>query len=83
MISPLATGAICLLLLSGCRLGEILNLRWDEVDFERGLLLPDSKTGARPVWLNAAALAVLEELSRIRMADYVIAGDRPDSRAPT
>jgi integrase len=56
-----------------------LNLRWGDVDFERGLLvLPDSKTGNRPVWLNAAALAVLEELSRIRIGDYVIAGDRRD-----
>jgi integrase len=77
-LSPHATGAIRLLLLTGCRLGEVLSLRWGDVDFERGLLLlPDSKTGSRPVWLNAAALAVLEELSRIRIGDHVIAGDRP------
>jgi integrase len=80
LISRHATGAIRLLLLSGCRLSEVLNLRWDDVDFERALLtLRDSKTGARPVWLNAAALAVLEDLSRIRLGDYVIAGDRPDA----
>jgi integrase len=79
-ISPYATGAIRLLLLTGCRLSEILNLRWTAVDFESALLaLQDSKTGARPVWLNAAALAVLEELSQIRIGDYVIAGDRPDA----
>lgn len=78
-ISPFATGAVRLLLFTGCRLNEILKLRWNDVDIERGLLtLQDSKTGARPVWLNAAALAVLEELSRIRMGDYVVAGDRPD-----
>jgi integrase len=41
-------------------------------------MLPDSKTGARPVWLNAAALAVLETLSTIRRGDYVIAGEQPD-----
>jgi integrase len=79
IVSPHATGAIRLLLLSGCRLSEILNLRWTDVDIDRGLLmLPDSKTGPRPVWLNAAALAVLESLSGIRVSDYVIAGDRPD-----
>jgi integrase len=79
-ISPYATGAIRLLLLTGCRLSEILNLRWDDVDSERALLkLRDSKTGARPVWLNAAALAVLEELSQIRLGGYVIAGDRQDA----
>jgi integrase len=79
-LSPYATGAIRLLLLTGCRLGEILSLRWVDVDFNRALLtLPDSKTGARPVWLSAPALTVLEELSRIRIGDYVIAGDRPDA----
>jgi integrase len=42
---PFAITAIRLLLLTGCRSGEILNLRWSEVDLERGLLhLPDSKT---------------------------------------
>jgi integrase len=78
-ISPHATGAIRLLLFTGCRLSEILSLRWGDVDFERALLtLRDSKTGARVVWLNAAALAVLEDLSRVRLGDYVIAGDRQD-----
>jgi integrase len=78
-ISPYAAGAIRLLLLTGCRLNEVLTLRWGDVDFERALLmLPDSKTGARPVWLNAAALAVLEDLCKIRISDYVIAGDLPD-----
>jgi integrase len=42
VISPFAAGAIRLL----CRLREILNLRWAEVDFGRGMLhLPHSKTG--------------------------------------
>jgi integrase len=80
VISPHATGAIRLLLFTGARLREILDLRWTDVDFEHALLtLRDSKTGARPVWLNAAALAVLEELSRIRIGIYVIAGDYPDA----
>jgi integrase len=78
-VSPYAAGAIRLLLLTGCRLNEVLTLRWDDVDFERALLmLSDSKTGARPVWLNAAALAVLEDLRQIRISDYVIAGDQAD-----
>jgi integrase len=78
-ISPYAAGAIRLLALTGCRLGEVLNLKWSEVDLERGLIhLEDSKTGARPVWLNAAALAVLAELENIRVGAYVIAGERPD-----
>jgi integrase len=40
--------ALRLLLFTGARLREILHLRWEYVDFERGvLLLPDSKTGKK------------------------------------
>ena len=42
--------AIRLLILTGCRLREILHLEWQHVDLERGLLLlSDSKTGAKTV----------------------------------
>ena len=55
-----------MLLFTGCRLREILQLRWSEVDFERGVLLPpDSKTGRKTVVLNAPALQVLAEVPRI------------------
>jgi integrase len=73
-VSPQAAAAIRLLLFTGCRLGEILRLRWSDVDLERGLLfLADSKTGRKTVVLNAPAAAVLAELPR--MSVYVIAGD--------
>lgn len=71
---PSVTGAIRLIMLTGCRLREILHLRWSEVDMERGLLfLPDSKTGRKTVVLSAAALAVLKEMPRVGI--YVVAGD--------
>jgi integrase len=58
--------AIRLLVFTGCRVGEILNLRWENVDFERGLLrLADSKTGERAVPLNAPALKVISKLPRV------------------
>ena len=70
------TAALRLLLFSGCRLREILDLKWDYVDLERGvLLLPDSKTGRRTVVLNAPALAVLASLPRI--GPYVVPADDP------
>ena len=50
---------IRLLLLTGCRRGEIVNLRWSEVDGDT-LVLVDSKTGPRRAPLNAPARAILE-----------------------
>src|SRR5579859_2324924 len=60
---PTAIAAIRLLLFTGCRRGEILNLKWAEVDLERRLLrLLDSKGGAKTIAMNAAA----EDLLRTR-----------------
>ena len=76
VLSPYVTAAIRLLLFTGCRMREILHLKWNEIDFERGLLaLPDSKTGRRYVVLNSPALDVLNGLERI--GDYVVVGDKP------
>jgi integrase len=75
-LSPHVTAAIRLLVFTGCRLREILHLKWAYVDFERGMLfLPDSKTGRKPIVLAAPAVAVLQDLSR--MGDYVIVGNDP------
>lgn len=69
-----AAAALRLLVFTGARLGEILNLKWEHVDFDRGLLrLPDSKTGQKVIVLNAPALAVLSNLTRV--GSYVIAGE--------
>lgn len=67
-----SVAAIRLLLLTGARVREILDLEWQHVDFERGILrLPDSKTGAKVIVLGAAALSVLDELPGV--GRYVIA----------
>jgi len=77
-VSPFVLAAIRLLLFTGCRLGEIMNLKWAEVDFERGTLnLSDSKTGKKSVILNGPALAILSELPRA--GSYVIAGQDPNA----
>ena len=52
-----------LLLLTGCRKGEITGLRWSEVH-DGMLALEDSKTGPRTVPLNAQARAILDRQSR-------------------
>ena len=68
-----AIAAIRLLLFTGCRVSEVLGLRWEAVDAERRCLrFPDSKTGAKRIPLNRAALAVLT--SRARRSHWVIPG---------
>jgi integrase len=72
-IGPHAAAAVRLLILTGARLREILHLKWEQVDLERGLLLlRDSKTGKKAIVLNAPALDVLANLPRV--GSYVIAG---------
>jgi integrase len=73
LIGKHAAAAIRLLIFTGARLREILHLRWEDVDLERGLLaLPDSKTGKKAIVLNAPAMSVLAGLPHI--GAYVIAG---------
>ena len=75
-IAAPAAAALRLLLFTGCRLREILHLRWEHVDIERGcLFLPDSKSGRKTIILNAPALAVLNGLERL--GPYAVAGDDP------
>ena len=71
--------AIRLLLLTGCRVGEVLGLRWRDVEFERRLAnLEDAKAGPRPVRLPAAALEVLRGLRRRHPeSEWVFPGGKP------
>lgn len=55
---PSVVSAIRLLIYTGARCGEIEKLRWDWVQEPR-LMLPDSKTGAKIVYLNRQAIDVL------------------------
>jgi integrase len=57
------SAVIALLLLTGCRYREILTLQWQDVKGNR-LLLRDSKTGPRTVWLGSAAREVIDSLPR-------------------
>jgi integrase len=74
--SPSAIAAIRLLLLTGCRLGEIMTLKWEHVHGDE-LRLPDSKTGAKVVHIGGAAMSVLEGLERLPDNSFVITGKKP------
>ena len=77
---PFAVAAIRFLCLSGCRKGEALTLKWEQVDFDRGVLcLPDSKVGARDVPVGTPALNLLLTLPRIEENPYSSPGASPAS----
>lgn len=62
--------------LTGCRRQEIVELKWDEIDFERALLvLADSKTGRSVRPLAAAAIKLLNTIQRSDDSDFVFPAD--------
>jgi integrase len=74
-LDPYAVAALRLLILTGARLREILGAKWEQVDLDRGILfLADSKTGKKPIYLSAAAQAVLAALPRIEGNPHIVAG---------
>ena len=75
LATPWAIAAIRLLSLTGARLSEILTLKWEYLDFAAGVArLPDSKTGAKTIYLSPPALELLNELQRLEGNPYVICG---------
>ena len=77
-LPAMVTNAIRLLALTGCRLGEVRTLRWENVDFERGaLVLPDTKTGARLHVVGGQTLAFLSALPRVAGSPWVFCGSDP------
>jgi integrase len=75
---PSAILAARLLILTGCRLGEIMTLKWDYVDFDEcALRLPDSKTGKKVVHVGAPAVEYLHSAHHIDGNPWVITGTLP------
>ena len=79
-----ATAAIRLLIFTGCRLNEIMTLKWSYLHFAAGAGgSPDTKTGARIVHLGAPAVDVLSRIERLPDNPWVICGQKPGAREPT
>ena len=75
---PSAILAARMLILTGCRLGEIMTLKWEYVDFdEHALRLPDSKSGKKTVHLGTPAVECLQTAQRIHGNPWVITGTLP------
>lgn len=76
-----AITAIRLLMLTGCRLSEIMTLKWEDVDTTaRELRLPESKTGAKVVHFGQTAATILDGIERLDDNPFVITGKKPGAR---
>ena len=67
---PWPVTALRLLTLTGARLSEVLNLRWDEIatlSSEDGgaTCVPDTKTGPRTVWIGPEAAKLVAALPKL------------------
>ncbi len=77
VLDPYAAAAIRLLILTGARLREILHVKWENIDFDRGIIhLPDSKTGRRPIYLSSTAQTILSGLPRVEGNAFVFIGNK-------
>jgi integrase len=77
---PSVITAIRLLILTGARLNEILTAKWEYLDYEHSCLrLPDSKTGAKVIYLPPLAIEVLRDTERLAGNPHVITGRKPGS----
>jgi len=75
--SPAAINAIRLLIMTGARLGEVLGLRWEWIDWEHSCArLPESKTGAKVLPLGGPALEILSNLPRAAGNPHVFPGHK-------
>ena len=75
--SPHIRLAIILLICTGARAGAILDLTWDRIDFDRGVIdlrLPDGVTrkGRAVVPMNRMVRAALETAYQARLTDNVV-----------
>ena len=75
--NPVCVAAARLLLLTGCRPGEIRCLHWSEVKADR-LALIDAKTGPRHVLLGEAARELLDGLAETASGECVFPGKDGD-----
>ncbi len=78
--TPYIVAAFRLLILTGCRLGEIQTLKWEYIG-PNGIELPDSKTGARRIPLPMPARDILSRLPRTPGNPHVIEGKKPGQYA--
>ena len=82
--SDYSLAAFRLLMYTGCRLGEVLSLKWDDVNLQENYIyLKDSKTGERSIPLNEIAKKVLLGVQKQEGNPYVFCGSKRGSHLVT
>ena len=67
--------------MTGARLREVPNMRWDYVDLQAGQIhLPDSKTGRKTIFLSNKAKRYIGDVKRKPDNPYVFPGQREGSQ---
>ena len=80
LVDVFVVAAIRLLIFTGARVSEILNLQWQHVDLNNGTLrLPDSKTGAKVIFLSVPAANVLKKMPKLVGSPWVIPSEEPEN----
>jgi integrase len=76
----IAARALEFLILTATRTGEVIGARWDEIDLgEKIWVVPPARMKAgreHRVPLSAAAMAILEEIKKVRESDFVFPGGK-------
>lgn len=82
--NPLLYPLVVLALGTGARLGELLSLRWTDIDSARGVAcLARTKNGEpRSVFLTGHALAVFQELAALRRRDTDLVFPSAEGKTP-
>lgn len=75
-ITAHAASILLLLLLTGARSGELASAKWEWVDWDLQMIaLPDSKSGAKTIYLSKDAVAVLrDQEARSKGQPYIYPG---------
>lgn len=82
--APYTIAAFRLLMYTGCRLGEVLSLKWDDINLKENFIhLKDSKVGERGIPLNESAKNVLLGLQTQADNPYVFCGDKKGTHLVT
>lgn len=77
-LSPYSLAAIRMLIYTGCRLEEVLTLKWENIFLEEGYFhLKDSKVGETTIPLNESAKVIFSNLKPVKGNPYVFIGEKP------